>query len=375
MRSALSNPLRDAWVEINLDLFEENLREIKKHVKSKRILAVVKADGYGHGSLMLAPTLIAYGITDFGVATLDEGLELRKNKVETPILVLGAVPFWSYENALKNDIQISIYNEEHLEMARQIYDKTGKKLKVQVKIDTGMNRIGIQADKAVEFINLVKKSDFVDLVGVFTHFADVEEKEIFEEQVSKFKAVVASIEREGLIVHCSNSGAILTCEDLDFDMVRAGIILYGLTPFSKPEFMGYSKDLKQIIGLKARITNIHQIKKGEGVSYGHKFVADRDMKVATIPLGYADGVSRSLSNKITAGFKGHIIKQIGNITMDQMMLALPDDVSAEVGEVITLLGRDGENEFSIDEWASILGTINYELTCRLKVRLPRIYTR
>lgn len=375
MRSALSNPLRDAWVEINLDLFEENLREIKKHVKSKRILAVVKADGYGHGSLMLAPTLIAYGITDFGVATLDEGLELRKNKVETPILVLGAVPFWGYENALKNDIQISIYNEEHLEMARQIYDKTGKKLKVQVKIDTGMNRIGIQADKAVEFINLVKKSDFVDLVGVFTHFADVEEKEIFEEQVSKFKAVVASIEREGLIVHCSNSGAILTCEDLDFDMVRAGIILYGLTPFSKPEFMGYSKDLKQIIGLKARITNIHQIKKGEGVSYGHKFVADRDMKVATIPLGYADGVSRSLSNKITAGFKGHIIKQIGNITMDQMMLALPDDVSAEVGEVITLLGRDGENEFSIDEWASILGTINYELTCRLKVRLPRIYTR
>ena len=289
--------------------------------------------------------------------------------------MLGAVPFWGYENALKNDIQISIYNEEHLEMARQIYDKTGKKLKVQVKIDTGMNRIGIQADKAVEFINLVKKSDFVDLVGVFTHFADVEEKEIFEEQVSKFKAVVASIEREGLIVHCSNSGAILTCEDLDFDMVRAGIILYGLTPFSKPEFMGYSKDLKQIIGLKARITNIHQIKKGEGVSYGHKFVADRDMKVATIPLGYADGVSRSLSNKITAGFKGHIIKQIGNITMDQMMLALPDDVSAEVGEVITLLGRDGENEFSIDEWASILGTINYELTCRLKVRLPRIYTR
>ncbi len=375
MRSALSNPLRDAWVEINLDLFEENLREIKKHIKSKRILAVVKADGYGHGSLMLAPTLIAYGITDFGVATLDEGLELRKNKIETPILVLGAVPFWGYENALKNDIQISIYNEEHLEMARQIYDKTGKKLKVQIKIDTGMNRIGIQADKAVDFINLVKKSDFVELVGVFTHFADVEEKEIFEEQANKFKTVINSIEREGLIIHCSNSGAILTREDLDFDMVRAGIILYGLTPFSKPEFAQYCKDLKQIIGLKARITNIHEIKKGEGVSYGHKFIADKDMKVVTIPLGYADGVSRSLSNKIKAGFKGHIVEQIGNITMDQMMLALPSDVSAEVGDVVTLLGQDGGNEFLIDEWANILDTINYELTCRLKVRLPRIYTR
>ena len=375
MRSALSNPLRDAWVEINLDLFEENLREIKKHVKSKRILAVVKADGYGHGSLMLAPTLIAYGITDFGVATLDEGLELRKNKIETPILVLGAVPFWGYENALKNDIQISIYNEEHLEMARQIYDKTGKKLKVQIKIDTGMNRIGIQADRAVDFINLVKKSDFVELVGVFTHFADVEEKEIFEEQVHKFKDIVSKIDREDLIVHCSNSGAILTREDLDFDMVRAGIILYGLTPFSKKEYVQYVQNLKQIIGLKARITNIHKIKKGEGVSYGYKFVADKDITVATIPLGYADGVSRSLSNKIVAGFKGHVIKQVGNITMDQMMLELPDNVKAEVGEVVTLLGQDGENEFSIDEWANILGTINYELTCRLKVRLPRIYTR
>lgn len=375
MRSALSNPLRDAWVEINIDLFEENLREIKKHVKSKRILAVVKADGYGHGSLMLAPTLIAYGITDFGVATLDEGLELRKNKIDNPILVLGAVPFWGYENALKNDIQISIYNEEHLEMARQIYEKTGKKLKVQVKIDTGMNRIGINANCAASFINLVKKAEFVELTGVFTHFADVEDEEIFNEQITKFKNVINSIDRSGLIIHCANSGAILTRNDLDFDMVRAGIILYGLTPFSKKEFEHYAENLNQIIGLKARITNIHKIKKGEGVSYGYKFVADKDMTIITIPLGYADGVSRSLSNKISAGFKGHIIKQVGNITMDQMMLALPDGVEAEVGEVVTLLGRDGENEFSIDEWANILGTINYELTCRLKVRLPRIYTR
>lgn len=375
MRSALSNPLRDAWVEINIDLFEENLREIKKHVKSKRILAVVKADGYGHGSLMLAPTLIAYGITDFGVATLDEGLELRKNKINNPILVLGAVPFWGYENALKNDIQISIYNEEHLEMARQIYEKTGKKLKVQVKIDTGMNRIGINTSCAVDFINLVKRAEFVELTGVFTHFADVEDEEIFNEQIVKFKNVINSIDRRGLIIHCANSGAILTRDDLNFDMVRAGIILYGLTPFSKKEFEHYAENLNQIIGLKARITNIHKIKKGEGVSYGYKFVADKDMTIITIPLGYADGVSRSLSNKISAGFKGHIIKQVGNITMDQMMLALPDGVEAEVGEVVTLLGRDGENEFSIDEWANILGTINYELTCRLKVRLPRIYTR
>ncbi len=375
MRSALSNPLRDAWVEINIDLFEENLREIKKHVKSKRILAVVKADGYGHGSLMLAPTLIAYGITDFGVATLDEGLELRKNKIDNPILVLGAVPFWGYENALKNDIQISIYNEEHLEMARQIYEKTGKKLKVQVKIDTGMNRIGINANSAVDFINLVKKAEYVELTGVFTHFADVEDEEIFNEQITKFKNVINSIDRNGLIIHCANSGAILTRDDLDYDMVRAGIILYGLTPFSKKEFAKYTENLNQIIGLKARITNIHKIKKGEGVSYGYKFVADKDMTIITIPLGYADGVSRSLSNKIAAGFKGHIIKQVGNITMDQMMLALPEGVEAEVGEVVTLLGQDGENKFSIDEWANILGTINYELTCRLKVRLPRIYTR
>ncbi len=374
MRSSLSNPLRDAWVEINLDSLEKNIKEIKKHIKCKKILAVVKADGYGHGSAMMAPILSACGITDFGVATLDEGLELRKAKVEAPILVLGAVPYWSFEAALKNNIQVSIFNKEHLEAANILFEKTKKKLKVQIKIDTGMNRIGIGIEEAKDFIEAVQSSKSVELTGIFTHFCDVENKEIFNSQKENFINLINSIDTKNLTIHASNSGAILLDDSLNYDMVRAGIILYGLTPFSHPENNQYFKNLKQLISLKGRITNIHEIKKGEGVSYGHCFVADKDTTVATIPIGYADGVSRALSDKIEASLNGKIIKQIGRITMDQMMFNI-GDIEAKVGDIITLLGDDEENHLSIDTWANILNTINYELICRLKVRLPRIYTR
>ncbi len=370
-RAQLSNKLRDAWIEVNLGLLEENILKLKKQISNApKIMAVIKADGYGHGSVAIAPTLLACGVEAFGVATLDEGIELRKHKISAQILVLGVVPHWCFEGALENNIQISIFSDEHLEAAQQLYEKTGKKIMAQVKVDTGMNRVGIGIKEAAKFIERAKNSPAIDLRGVFTHFADVENEEIFALQNERFKKLLEEIDTRNLEIHCSNSPAALSVGDA-YDMVRLGIALYGLTPFSKP----HSFDLKQIIGLKARITNIHEIEAGEGVSYGHAFIAKKPTRVATIPIGYADGVSRSLSGKIKAGFGGKIINQIGRITMDQMMFDISGIENAKVGDIITLLGEDGPNFFSIDDWARDLNTINYELTCRLKVRLPRVYTR
>lgn len=382
-RGTFVNKHRDAWIEVNLGYLEHNILQIKKAIfngkdnDKVKLLAVIKADAYGHGSIMCAPTLLACGIDFFGVASIDEALELRQNKISAPILVLGSVPIWSYETAIKNDITVSIFSDEHLEAAKLISERLGgKKLKAHIKIDTGMNRIGINPKNAIEFFNKTKRADYIDLKGIFTHFADVESDEITKKQIDNFKYVINSIDATGLIIHCSNSAASLFYDDLKFDMLRLGIILYGLSPLSYDNSSKFKlPDLKQVIGLKGRITNIHTIEKGEGVSYGHIFIADKKTRIATIPIGYADGVSRLLSGKIKASLNGKIIKQIGRITMDQMMFDI-GDIEAQNGDIITLLGDDeAGNFFSIDSWANLLNTINYELTCRLKVRLPRIYVR
>ena len=325
---------------------------------------------------MCAPIFSATGIEVFGVASVDEALELRENKVSAPILVLGSVPIWAYETAIKNDITISIFTQEHLEAAKLISQRLNKKLKAHIKIDSGMNRIGINPKCAKEFIKQAKEAKYIELTGIFTHFADVENPQILSNQIENFKNVIDSIDTENLIIHCSNSLASLARGDLKYDMLRLGIVLYGLSP------MSYDKDpivklpeLKQVIGLKGRITNIHEINENDGVSYCHKFKANKKTRVATIPIGYADGVSRSLSGKIEASLNGKKIQQIGAITMDQMMFDI-GDIEASNGDIITLLGDDDcGNFFSIDDWAKKLDTINYELTCRLKVRLPRIYVR
>ncbi len=380
-RGTLINKNRDGWVEINLSNLENNVLKIKEHLlkhcknKTPDIFAVIKADGYGHGSIMCAPTLIACGVKEFGVASIDEGIELRENKINKPILVLGASPIWAFENAIKNDIAISIFNNEHLDVAEQLHKRLNKKLKVHIKVDTGMNRIGINSKDAKNYLQKVLNSDFVDLKGIFTHFADVENKKLFNEQIERFKSVVEPF-REKLAeikakIHCLNSPGIFSYPDYCYDMVRMGITMWGLTPYS--EFNDLVKELAPVMGLKARITNIHTLNKGEGISYGHTFVAKNDMKIATIPIGYADGIARSLSGKITASLNGKIINQIGRITMDQMMFDV-SDVNCSVGDVMILLGEENTVD-NIDTWAKKLNTINYELTCRLKMRLPRIYVR
>ncbi len=370
VRQSNVNIHKDAWVEINLESLAQNIIEIKKGIpENKKFMAIVKADAYGHGSSMIAQTMLASGVDALGVSSVDEGLDLRNVKIKCPILVVGAIPLWAIESAAQNDIAFSIFNDEHLSACQEVYERTGIKPKVHVKIDTGMNRIGVRSENAVEYIKKVRKAGCLRFEGVFTHLASAEEPEETKKQVERWNCVIDNIDTTGLLLHIQNTAATFAY-DIKSNMVRVGISLYGLYP-DLPEKVNYRPKLKQIMSLKGRITNIHDVKPGEGVSYSHKFIAYEPTRVATIPIGYADGVSRNLSNKIYGILNGQKVRQIGNITMDQMMFDI-SDTEAKAGDIITLL--DDKN-LSLDNWAEILDTINYELTCRLKVRLPRIYTR
>ena len=361
---------RDAWVEINISNLENNIREIKKNVpQGIKLLGVVKADAYGHGAVMLAPTMLAEGIDMLGVASIDEGADLRQANINCEVLVLGAVPVWAVESAVKNDLSISIFSEGHIKACEQAYKRTGIKPKVHIKLDTGMNRIGVRADEAVDFIKRVQKLDYINLQGIFTHLAAGEELDKAKEQILKWNSVIDNVDTTGLLLHILNTAGTICYDVPNSNMRRVGIALYGLYP-DFPDIEFRKPKLKQLISLRGRIVNIHTAKEGEGVSYCHTFVAKGERIIATVPIGYADGVPRLLSNKIKGVVNGVEVPQVGNITMDQMMFDITG-VKANIGDVITLL----DEEHSIDEWANILHTINYELTCRLKVRLPRVYTR
>ena len=361
---------KDAWVEVDLGNIEHNIYEFEKIIpKETKILAVVKADAYGHGAAMCASTLIASGVDMFGVSSIDEGIQLREAGVEIPILILGTSPDWAFASAIENNLTLAIYNDEHIQACRDLYEKHGLKAQVHVKINTGMNRIGVSSEEAIDFISKVKECEFLSLKGVFTHFACAESEEETKHQVERWNKVYDAFEGDNdIIFHCSNTAATIAF-NLKFDMVRVGIGLYGLLP-DLPEGDYYVPQVKQAMSLKGRVVNLFEVPPGEGVSYGFTYRTDKTTRIATIPIGYADGVLRGLSNKIYGIVNGQKVKQIGNITMDQMMF---DTTGADVkkGDVITLLSE----EIIVYELAKILGTISYELTCLLKSRLPRIYTR
>ena len=360
-------------MEVNLDCIEHNILQFKKYLKKDaKLFAVVKADAYGHGAVMIAPVLLASGVDFLGVSSIDEGLQLRENDITAPILVLGAVPVWSFDRAAQNNISVSVFSDEHIEACRQTYEKLKIKPRVHVKIDTGMNRIGVRPENAVEFIQKIKNYDFIKLEGIFTHFATAETKELAYKQYRIFHDITQSVDTANLLIHCCNTAAVISYKDFDYNMARVGIGIYGLQP-DLPDGVP-ALDLKPAMSLKGRITNIHVAKANEGISYSHTFETTKTTKIATIPIGYADGVFRGLSNKIYGIINGQKVKQIGNITMDQMMFDITD-CNASEGDVITLIGRDGDEVITIDEWAKILNTIHYELTCALRVRLPRVYTR
>jgi alanine racemase len=364
---------RDAWVEVNLGYIEHNIKQLIGFTKpGVKFLAVVKADAYGHGATMIAPTLIASGVNMLGVASVDEGIQLRETGIVAPILVLGSAPSWSFASAVENDLQLSIFTDEHIKTCVNTFERTGKKPEVHIKIDTGMHRIGLNYKEAGEFLEKLKNVPQIIVQGIFTHLACAEISDITELQNNKFKNIIKN--QDFTLAHCLNTAGSISYPDMQYGMVRVGIGIYGLMPDLIPDVQNIPT-LKQCMSLKGRIIHIHELDAGSSLSYGYTYTAEKNLKVATVPIGYADGVTRSLSNKIYGLLNGKKVKQIGNITMDQMMFDITEISEARPGDVITLLGEDNEEFISIDEWAKILGTINYEITCKLRVRLPRVYTR
>ena len=376
LRKPFVQTRRDAWVEINLAHVEHNIKALKAFTSPyTKFLAVVKADAYGHGSTMTAPTLLASGVDMFGVASVDEGIQLRQSGVVAPILVLGSTPEWAITSATEHEIQISIFTDSHINACIETYNRLKKKPQVHIKVDTGMNRIGLSYKDAPLFINKVLKTKQIELKGVFSHLACAECFDKREIQKQKWLETIKELDNKNILKHFVNTSGLIGYKDMHYDMVRAGIGIYGLMPDLNP-FIISKPELKPAMSLKGRIIFLKEIEKENGVSYGHSFVTQNEVtKIATIPIGYADGVPRSLSNKIYGLINGQKVKQIGNITMDQMMFDVSNINIIEAGDIITLIGHDGKESIHIDEWANLLGTINYELTCQLKVRLPRIYTR
>jgi len=370
---------RPAWAEIDLDAFEENFRKIKALVRpGTMVTGVIKADAYGHGAVEIGKSLLELGVDRFAVATLSEALQLRKVFKEVPILILGYTPAYAADDVIENNIIQTMYNVDEAGIFSERAEESGKKLKVHIKIDSGMSRLGFQANEdSVDKIMQISKLPNIEIEGMFTHFAVADEvdKSYTYGQYEKYKFMVDSLKARGLeipVKHVSNSAAIMDLPEMNMDMVRAGIILYGLYP--SDEVIKERIALRQVMSLKAEISHVKELEAGRGVSYGLKYVTPGKRKIATIPIGYADGYTRMLSGKAEVLVNGEKVPVVGRICMDQCLIDVTG-TDVKIGDEVILFGSDGTNTITIDEVASKLGTINYEITCMISKRIPREYTR
>ncbi|KXG74454.1 alanine racemase [Thermotalea metallivorans] len=372
--------IRPVWAEVNLDNLAHNIREVRRSVKEGTLVAaVIKADGYGHGAVEIAETLLQNGAHRLAVATLSEALALRKVYRDVPILVLGYTPETSAEEVVLNDITQTVYALEQAEAFSRKAEELGRIVKVHVKIDTGMSRLGLQPDVGtVELIKKMARLPKLTIEGVFTHFAvaDETDKSFTYGQYEKFMGLCKMLEKEDVFIpikHVSNSAGIIDLPEMNLDMVRAGIMLYGLYPSDEVN-KGEIK-LKQVMSLKAKISHVKELDAGIGISYGLKYVTNRKSKIATLPIGYADGFTRLLTGKAEVIVKGHKVPVVGRICMDQCMIDVTGIEDVERGDEAVLFGGDGKNFISIDEVAKKLGTINYEIVCMIGKRVPRVYIK
>lgn len=364
---------RKTWAEIDLTALKENVRNMKRHIgEHVHLMAVVKANAYGHGDAQVAKAALAEGASILAVALLDEALSLRAQGIEEPILVLGAVPPEYASIAAEKRIIVTGYSVGWLKDVLGFLNEAEAPLEYHLKIDTGMGRLGCKTEEEIkEMMEMTESSDKLNCTGVFTHFATADEKDTdyFNMQLDRFKELISPLPLDRLMVHSSNSAAGLRFREQLFNAVRFGIGMYGLAPSTE------IKDelpfrLREVFSLHTELTHVKKIKKGESVSYGATYTAKRDEWIGTVPVGYADGWLRRLAGTEVL-IDGKRQKIAGRICMDQFMISLAEEYP--VGTKVTLIGKQKDEWISVDEIAQNLQTINYEITCMISSRVPRMF--
>lgn len=366
---------RNTWAEINLDAVDANVKQIKRKLaKETQIMAVVKANAYGHGAIPIAQQALRSGATALAVALLEEGLNLREAGIKAPILVLSWVPPESARVAAEQDITLTVYQREWL--MRIPHQQLKQPLSLHLKWDTGMGRVGMRTKaELTEVIQVLNKTPNIHLTGVYTHFATADEADLTfyqeqSEQFSKFLAFLKTIWPHPVLIHSSNSAASIRFPEKTDHYVRFGIALYGLYPSAVVKENDLIS-LQPAFSLHSRLIHVKQIQAGDTVSYGQEYTAKKNEWIGTIPIGYGDGWSRRSQNaSVLVDGKRCVI--VGRVCMDQTMIRL--DKSYEIGTKVTLIGEQQNNHISVDEIAEHLGTINYEIPCMINERVPRIYT-
>lgn len=379
--------LRRTWAEIDLDAAAHNFQAVRQAVNPNASLCcVVKADAYGHGAVRMAQEYEALGADWFAVSNLEEALQLRLSGITRPVLVLGFTPAEEARSLAEHNISQCVYSSEYAEALSGCAQAAGVTVNIHVKIDTGMSRLGFyfqDIDRDGDALQQVKRVCTLPGLhpeGIFTHFAvsdgGVNGDAFTMRQFGCFKELIEALQREGItfeLRHCANSAAIFDYPLSHFDMVRAGIVIYGLYPSAD---LRHRPDLRPVLSLRSVVSHVKTLKAGATVSYGRDFTADREMTVATIPVGYADGYPRRLSpGGAQVLIHGRRCPILGRICMDQLMADVSALDSVKIGDVVTLIGRDGEEEILADELAACEGTINYEVVCGLSKRVPRVYLK
>jgi len=368
-----------AWVEVDTEAISANARSLKRCIgPSTSLMAVVKADGYGHGSIPVARAALAGGASQCGVATLAEGIELRRAGIEAPILVMGSLTqAEELRSCLHWQLMPTISGMREALLCQNLASGQGQAMALQLKLDTGMARLGADWQEGPRLAAAIAELEAVQLAGLYSHLASADaapetDDGLTAQQQQRFDTVLQALRNQGLESgsrHLANSAGTLRSAGLHYDLVRVGLSLYGHSP--APHLAGVTP-LKPAMTLHARVSLIREVGAGVGVSYGHRFRTSRPSRLAVVGIGYADGVPRQLSNQLEVLFAGQRLPQVGAITMDQLVLDATDCPALEVGSVVTLLGQDGGEHITPSDWSDRCQTIPWEILCGFKHRLPRL---
>ncbi|MBN2453612.1 MAG: alanine racemase [Candidatus Omnitrophica bacterium] len=367
---------RPTWAEIDLKAIEFNLRQVRRHIgKGINIMTVVKANAYGHGTVEVSRVLQDSGVDYLGVATTDEAVRLRDHGITAPVLVLGSVLPAEVGIAVEKDITLTLCGDGLFDAIRK-ETKDGRKLKAHIKVDTGMGRVGIWHEEAMDYIKKVSSEKGIILEGIYTHFSNAGRDDFFTTyQIEAFEKLLSSVEKNWIKIplrHAANSIATVDLHRAHLNLVRPGLVIYGMYPkYTFPKII----KLKPALELKTRIVFIKDTPPGRSISYGRTHITQKHTRIATLPIGYADGYGRKFSNKADVLIRGHRARVVGKVTMDQTMVDVGHIPLAKVGDEVVLIGKQGSEEIRAEKLARAADSIAYEVVCGISNRVPRIYKR